>query len=49
MNRIIGLVLVITMCLGLVACGSSSKDASSDPNYKEQEVKYKGDFDVKNR
>ena len=47
MNRIIGLVLVVAMCLGLVACGCSSKDASSDPNYKEQEVTYKGDFDVK--
>lgn len=47
MNRVIGLILVLTLSLGLVACGSSSKDASSDPNYKEQEVTYKGDFDVK--
>lgn len=47
MKRIIGLVLIFAMCLGLVACGSSNDEASSDPNYKEQTVTYKGDFDVK--
>lgn len=47
MRKIVCLIIVLAMCLGLVACGTSEDGASNDPNYKKQDVTYKDGFDVK--
>lgn len=44
MRKIISLFLILTMCVGLVACGSNI--ATSKPGYKEQKVTYKKLFEV---
>ncbi len=46
MKKIVSLLLVLVMGACLVACGSTEKGASSDPNYKQQKVTYKKLFEV---